>query len=367
MSKLSDPHPARFPLMLLALLILLTTGCVKNEFTVEFSAPKDVWANFEVFYYASDKRTGVWLEAAAPLQDGRFELKGITRNPTLVYITSRASGPVEVVLYVERGDKMVLSGTTSSILEWKLDKGNKISNHISDWRLANVNTLRGGNADSINAAVRREVKANPDLKSSVIILATYYDRARNPGEFATLWNSLDADARTPALTDLLGLPDLASDNAYIPLSEDNIRRAGINTRLRSMVIHTPGGRRVQVRTGDYPASIFYFNRAGTTEHHTNLDTLRSLLRSWPDSTSRLIADISLEADSLSWIYPLRSDSLHKVVHGWMPLGETDTRLRRLGVARAPWWIVTDSTGHQLYAGPSAPKASETFRKAMRGE
>ncbi len=345
--------------------MLLTAGCVKNEFSLEFRAPKDLWANFQVFHYASDKRTGMWLESSAPLHDGHFEMKGATRNPTLVYITSRAGQPVEVVLYAERGDEFVLSGTSPSVLEWKLNKGNKVSRRISDWRLENVSTLRKALGDSINSAVAREVKAHPDMKSSAIILAVYYDRSLDPEGFTSLWNSLDTDARPRELTDLLGLADLTSDNAFLS-SGKGVRRTGAGVKLRSLVLHTPGGRRVGVATKDYPASAFYFSRVGTAEHQTSLDTLRSLLRQWPDSTSRMIADISLETDSLSWLYPLRNDSLKGVVHAWMPLGEADTRLRTLGVARTPWWIITDRSGRQLYAGPSPAQASITFRKAMKG-
>ncbi len=365
MSDRNGRRTGKVTLMLLAALMLLTAGCAKNEFTLEFQSSEEAWANFEVFYYASDKRTGMWIEASAPVHDGHFELKGITRNPTLVYITSRAGQPVEVVLYVERGDRIVLSGTGASILDWRVEKGNKVSKQLSQWRLDHLSTLRGGNADSINAAVSREVKANPDLKSSAIILATYYNRSRDPGQFATLWNSLAGEARSPALAELTGLPDLSSDNAYTAISAHDVRRAGSNAALRSIVLHTPGGKRVKAATGAYPASLFYFGRVGTPEHEACLDTIRALLRQWPDSASRLIADISLEADSLSWLYPLRRDSLKTVVHGWMPLGEADSRLRKLGVARTPWWIVTDSAGRQLYGGPDPEKASATFRKSMR--
>lgn len=349
--------------ILLALMAGVLASCVKNEFTVEFAFQKEVWGNYYVYYYASDKRTGMWLETTAPLHDGKYTLKGVTRMPTLVYVCRRQGGLPDAVFYAERGDRFVVSGKSADPADWKLDKGNKISEQLMEWHAENGKTLSAENPDSINAAVKRLVLADPESKVATIALMTYYDRRLDPRGFSYLWNALAPDARPDELTDLVGATDLAGTAVYRADASGRLHMDAAR-ELKSIAFPVPGGIRRNFRTTDKDASIFFFGRNGLQERSISVDTLRRLSKAFPDSASRLIAYISLEGDSLSWIYPMQSDSLRNVANGWMPLAETDPRVRALGIVRIPWWIVTDSKGRITYSGDRPDKAAAGFRKLM---
>ncbi len=349
---------------LLAVAAMLVLGsCVKNEFTLDFAFSSDVWGNYTVTYYASNSKTGMWMESTVPLHEGKYTLHGITRYPTVIYI-SRGRGD-DVVLYAEHGDRLVLGGSNSDPLEWTLEKGNKTSQRLCDWRLANVGTLRIGIPDSINAAVRREVLANPDEPASAIILMTYYDRRFDDRGFAYLWNALRKGADRDGIAKLCGCVDLVGNGVYTSLSDGNLRRSGSGALLRSVVVPVAGGRRQQLATTGKGASIFYFGRTGLWGRDKDIDTLRSLSRQWSDSASRLIVSVSMDADSTTWLSTIRGDSLRRAVNAWMPLGQADERLRLLGIGGAGWWHVTDSTGRATYSGRDAAAASGAFRSLMR--
>ena len=84
--------------------LLILSGCVKNEFSIEFNLPADVTTNYKISYYASDKRGGMMIETVAPVVNGKFLLKGKTVNPSLVFLTG--SGKQSLAFYVERGENI---------------------------------------------------------------------------------------------------------------------------------------------------------------------------------------------------------------------------------------------------------------------
>lgn len=350
---------------LLALAAMLATGsCVKNEFELDFAFSPDVWGNYVVTYYASNSKTGMWMESTVPLHDGKYKLHGVTRYPTVVYVSRGREAAV--VLYAEHGDHLVLGGSSPDPLEWTLEKGNKISRRLCDWRVANAKTLRAAVADSVNAAVKREVLAAPDSPASSIILLTYYDRRADERGFAYLWNALRSGAKRNEMARLCGSTDLVGDAIYTPVGDGDLRRSGSGALLRSIVVPVAGGRRQLLATSGHGASILYFGRNGMAGRERDIDTLRSLARQWGDSASRLIVSVSLDPDSTAWLNSMRSDSLSKAVHAWMPLGQADERLRLLGVGGAGWWLVTDSLGRPSYSGREAVAASKAMRALMRG-
>lgn len=349
--------------MLAVMAMLVLGSCVKNEFTLDFAFSPDVYGNYTVTYYASNSKTGMWMEQTVPLHEGKYTLHGITRYPTIIYV-SRGKAP-EVVLYAEHGDRLVLGGVSSDPLSWTMTKGNKMSQRLCDWRLANEKTLRKAIPDSINAAVKREVLANPDEAASAIILMTYYDRRTDDRGFAYLWNALRSGAKREEMAKLCGCVDLVGDGVYTHLQEGNLRRSGSGALLRSVVVPVAGGKRELLTTSGKGASLFYFGRIGLVGRDKDIETLRSLSRQWTDSASRLIVSVSLDADSTTWLSNIRGDSLRCAVNAWMPLGQADERLRLLGIGGAGWWHVTDSTGRATYSGRDAKAATKAFCTLMR--
>ncbi len=82
----------------------------KNEFRLEFDIDDKLNANYKISYYASDKRGGIMIESVAPIANGKASVKGITRNPALVYVFNNSSEPAAVI-YVERGETVMITGS----------------------------------------------------------------------------------------------------------------------------------------------------------------------------------------------------------------------------------------------------------------
>lgn len=336
----------------LFMLLLLLSGCLKNEFTVSFELPASVNETYTLLYYASDPVKGWYMETVAMTHNGKAEVKGFTRNPTLVYVLDGSRTPA-IAFYVERGDKILIKGDSPSPSSWNIS-GNKITEQWSRWRTDNRNILSQRDSERINDAVAKFVETNPDNPLSTLLLMNYFDRRLDKPRFEKLWKKLEDDALEEKWIELTASNDLID---YSPLSPGNI------DILR---LHTSGNGIDTLVFGNKPVFL-YFYRNPTPTRSEDLDVLKELAKLYSDSASRVIADISFEPDSMRWESSLPADSLKGVVRAWVPRAEADSAMMRLGVERTPWVMVYDSKGRLKFRGSDARKAADAFRAAMPPE
>ena len=87
----------------------------------------------------------------------------------------------------------------------------------------------------------------------------------------------------------------------------------------------------------------------------------------PDS-SRIIADICLDADSLAWRSAIRKDSIDESTKRlWAPGGLTDAAIMKLKVRSLPYYIVFDKDGVQRYSGDDLSQAIKDYKNLVKGE
>lgn len=342
----------RLIISLSLLLAVLLGSCTKNEFNVSFKLSPSISGNYRLLYYASDKRVGFMMEVIAPVEKGVGEAKCIERNPTVVYLIPTGSSEPAIAFYAERGDKIEITGNDSDPLTWSVG-GNDINEEWSAWRVANVSTLRGGDAGKINAAVGRYVKEHPKSKAAAMILLTSYNRRVDEAGFAKLWNSLDEKARSEKLVRIVGRADL-------PIA-GNVASA---EKVGKLKLHAKGDSLVELNPARYSALMLYFRRNDDASY-SDIDTLRSLLKSASGEPTGGVAIFSFETDSTSWLMRTRSDSLPDALNAWMPQGEMSEVAMGLNVPRTPFVIVCDSKGRQLYRGDNIGLAAAAWRKAFR--
>lgn len=315
-------------LLLMGLVCLLITGCKKNEFRIEFSLSADVSESYPLIYYASNAVKGVNLEQVAVVTKGQGNLKGITRNPTLVYIFRGGSVPAAVI-YAERGDLIKVSGKSSSPVEWSIE-GNAVTEGLSEWRLANREAILSRDTLKINKGVGDYVAKNPENPVSTLLLLIYYNREKDPAGFLRLRNSLKGVAAEGRWSELVSTNDLLT---------------GMVTEGRKaeeMIFHTSTGfDTVNPKRGDM---LLYFNRGGNESRKKDIDELKKRIRERKDSLHPLIVTVSFESDSLTWRQQVRRDSLNGVIMAWMPLGFSDSIAEALNVTRLPAWLEIDSLG-----------------------
>lgn len=336
-------------------IVSLLCGCVKNEFRIEFRLDPSVTDNYRLVYYASDKRTGFMMESVAPVEKGGYDFRGITRNPTLVYVFPSGASMPAMVFYAERGDKIKITGKTNNPALWTAG-GNKINEELSRWRSENVQALTGGDPAKVNAAVARYVKDNKDSETAALLLLTTFDRRADEKLFASLWNSLSEEARTDKIVALAGRGDR--------MGPGKIQQYSKVGKLR---LHAIGDSLVELNPARFNATLLYFRRNDDASAAADLDTLESLSK--PGNTQRRgkISVISFETDSLAWLARLRASDtiMPEVLNAWMPFGESSETATNLGVARTPFFIVVDKSGRQVYRGDDNARAAAEFRRLTK--
>ncbi len=338
---------------LIVFLAFIAVGCVKNEFTLDIKLDSSVSGNYRLQYYASDKRTGFWMEAIAPVEKGVAKTLCITRNPTIVFIFSPGSSKASASFYVERGDKIKITGSSPDPLLWQVG-GNKINEDLTSFRLKEKNALSSGDSKRINAAIAAYAKKNPNSEATGILLLTMFDRRADEDGFVKIWNGLGEKARSENIVRLVGRAD-----------QLNATKEGSDWQTGSIKLHAMGDSLVEVDPRKADATLLYFRRSEGENPRETTDSLRSLTKADGFDKYGRIAAISFESDSSAWLIRARNDSLEKVTHAWMPAAENSPVAQSFGVRRTPFYVVADRKGKILYRGDKLEEAVNKFRTILK--
>ncbi len=329
-----------------ALMLLTLASCVKNEFRVEFRLPAGVNESYTMLYYVSDSEKGWLYDQVAVVQQGKCQMKGVTRNPTLIYVFQGAQEP-GVVIYAERGDKIEITGDSSSPAAWTVS-GNDINATLSTWRAENRTALSARDNKRVNDAVAKYVRANPDDPVSTILLEVYYDRSIDTAGFESLSKTLKGKAADVFWTELMSRSDLIG--GFEPLKQT----------ASPLILRTAGNGADTIGFSEQPA-LLYFSYNNYDARKDDVSKMKQLLKERTDSGKPQIVSVSLENDSSSWRYQARMDSLKGAVVAWMPLSFADPAAVSLGIEKAPCFIVIGKKGKILYRGTSMDDAARKLR------
>lgn len=336
-------------LPLLCLLALLS-GCVKNEFHLEFSLPPAVSESYPMLYYASDPEKGWLVDQVAVVTGGKGDMKCITRNPTLVYVFQGGMDP-GLVIYAERGDRIRIMGDNPSPGTWRVE-GNKVNESLTEWRMENREALSQRDSKSINAAVVRFVRNNPSDPVSTLLLLIYYDRGSDSKGFDSTYKLLKGNALDPEWTDLVSRNDLVG--GYAPGA----------FKTGPLVFRTAGSGCDTIRFDSVPALLLFANN-NYGSRRADILSLKRFLKERADSAHALVVDVNMEPDSSAWRYQLRNDSLDGAVRAWVPLAFSDTASKALGIRGIPTFVVVRKGGDVLYRGASADSAVAMMRSLLK--
>lgn len=327
--------------------LVILTACGKNEFEMEFHLSQEVTENYNVIYYATDVKGGKTVQAVASVREGICLLKGVTKRPTLVYITPRRSF-LPLVVMADRGEKVEISGGGNDPLKWEV-KGNEINEEFSQWREENMSVLSSQNADSVNMAVKNYVETHSAQPLSALLMLLYYDRRLDEREYTTLMASLKGKAREPRWNDLVARSDRLNPSLSYPASLNNMVMRSSNRKGDTLKI-------------DYenPVMIAFWQNGGTDKKEM-VDSLKALEKEFPDSVL-LLADICLDVDSVAWKSSIKRDSLEVTKRFWAPMGMNDATVLKFKVPSLPFFIVFDKEGKQYYRGGVLSEAMEQFRQ-----
>lgn len=346
--------------LLTCFIILILTGCTKNEFKIEFQFPSDFFGNYLVAYYAHDSRGGWWVEQTASIQDGIATVNGATRLPTVVYISDASIDSRSIAIYVERGEEIKIVGENSDMSSWSVT-GDKVSERWSAWR--NKTNASPGDWKALEKSIREYVGNNPSDKLSALLLLTEWNRREDPQGFLNLWNSIDKKVRSTELIEMCGASDILGVN-FTTKADGNLALAK-EPNLKKVVFRSLHNGVDTLRFNKAKASFLYFYSENNSARKMAADTIRALSKAYADSTNRIISDISVDTDSMTWISSMRRDSITGVIRAWQPKGIAEEDMVKLGVRQLPWIIIKDKDGKETYSGDDLKKATAAFRKEMK--
>lgn len=338
--------------LLTAILSVSLGGCVKNEFDIRFNLPGDVSGSYRVVYYARDKRGGVTIETGIGLAQGKGELKGMTRLPVMIFLFEGNAPVPAAVFYAERGDKLTVSGDDKNPYKWSC-KGNKLTEQLSDWRLAHAEVLARRDVVQINKAVAEEVESHPSERLSGLLLGLYYDRREDDTDapYRKLRGMLKGDAADEETAALLARADMSGA----------LENTGAVKLPSEMVLQTASTGRDTVHFAKGRPSLLYFRANMPSDDSEEMKLVKQLCREFKDSAARNIVELYLTCDSLTWTTALRRDTLQGAVRARMPREYAEPYVMALGLGKTPWYIVADGKGKILYSGDSGEKAGGRFR------
>lgn len=337
-------------LLLCLSFLMLLTGCRKKEFSITFEVEQSVNANYRLIYYASDKNGGFTRESAVAINAGKGDFRGPTINPALVYLYT---GPkaYPLMIYAERGEDIKVTGKDPSPARWKVE-GNDINEEWSAWRNENAEAIISADPEKINKAVARYVIANPENPLSALLLLTTYSRMEDETGFRRLWRDLQGEAADPKWAVLAGRADQPSRYIATP------------GRVESVAFRSMQNGVDTLRPDSVKATLLFFWNNSSSDRSTQTDSIKALAKEFSDSSKRMIADICLDADSVTWRSTIRTDSLKKVARLWAPAGLADSRIMLLDVPRTPFFIVLSPDGHQRFRGSDLDSAFSCFRSML---
>lgn len=327
--------------------LFILTACVKSQFVLDFNLAPEITENYNVTYYATDTKGGLTVQAVASVREGKCLLNGITKKPTILYVTERNSN-LPLVIYAERGNKIKISGNSPDPISWTVE-GNKINEELSAWRNEYAGMIKSNDKDSVNLAVEKYVKENSSNPVSTLLLLCYYDRSEDDRGYTSLMYSLKGEAAKVGWLELVGRSDQLSEGYFQAAS------------LHSVALRSNKDGADTVRTDGKNPVFMLFWQTGYDSKKEMIDSLKSLEKEYKDSVS-IIADVCMDIDSIGWRSAIRNDSLKSVKRLWVPLGMTDPQMMKLKIQSLPYFIVFDKEGQQVYRGNKLYSAIKKYRE-----
>lgn len=314
-----------FRVVITLLVSLVSSACSRPKITLDFELPSSLHAAYNIScYVSSSKGGGRWIETAIMLQNGKGRINLPMDQPSVIELKA---GQTSVFIYAERGDKIKISGDSADPFNWKIG-GNEINEEWSSWRKEYAGMLSSHQSGPVNEAVKKYVSKNPSDPLSVLLLLYEYNRRYDNEGFLKLWKSLKGEAAKEKWITISGRSDLYTNRPIEPASAKKKHKIIVKSLLNGTDT---------IVTGKKPVVILFW-RNQDKDRDKMIDSLRSLRRHNPDSSSFIIADICFDPDSLSWVSPLGRDSLEHVIRGWNPIGEADSTMQSLGIERTPVMI-----------------------------
>lgn len=292
---------------------------------------------------------GAYERLSTSAKDGKFELECSVSSPAVAFLSVSGGAPL-VELVVKNGVDIRCEINPADRFALKI-KGDKVNELYSKFLNDNSEAFESRSIPRINEAVKKFVEKNPGSMASTIAVITQFRSADNEIMADSLLGIISAEARPQSL--------LANYNAVLvsQLSAESRESVG------SMTLIGRNDSIVRFNPFRHKLSVLAFAGDGKTERDSILKALRALRKDY--ETKRLgVVEVSTAPDSATWIRVTEKDSAtwHQV---WSPGSFSAPSFRRMAISRVPYFVVVDSTGHQVHRGSSAVAAENFVRSHLK--
>lgn len=280
----------------------------------------------------------------------RLELHGESAELTPVELFT-VDGELLASLVARNGDKIKLTMTLGNLQSLRIT-GQDASSAYTAFLMDHMVPLTLGTPDTINSLIADYVRANPQSVASTMLLVNRFVTDGYELLADSLLGSIDPKAR-PALV-AGGWAKSLGEQVSIGARKD-LKMFTLRMARDTFARFTP--------TLQGFALLAFSDGVKPDSTVKRLQSMRS------DMSKRrlMMMEISLAPDSAMWRSQIERDSMKvdaRWIQAWAPGGVASSQLRRLAVARVPYYIVADSTATVRYRGTSLAEADSLLRSLI---
>lgn len=332
-------HKISYLILTLAALAVASCGN-SSKFTISGEVNGSPNMNLYIRYFGS---SGV-SSGVARVQNGEFEISGYSDSPTLVEISDNERTPLGY-LYLKNGDEADVTLDRSNPMLMKASG----TSAIADWsRLANsfAEDYSAKDPKRLNEKIAAQVASNPSSVSAAILFATAFDASIDPVLADSTLNMFSPEILTLGILDSFVGTGARYASAEFLAPIDSLAYRPLKRIATEWF-----------RTKDQKVSLISMSNLDNTRRALRNDTILPALKKASANKKIKVIDLGLYTDTITWRNIVRSDSA-TWIQGWVPGGIFAKGIDRLAIPSLPYYIVTDSTGAQIYRGPSVEDAAE---------
>lgn len=332
------------------LMLMLLTACGNDgTFRIDGYIENFGTGNLRVVYYVD----GAVQSVNAPAVDGKFAMTGRIDKPVLARIYT-GSGVIAGRLIARPGETIEATFNISEPSEMSVN-GNDESERLAKFLKENSALLNGNDVDAINRAIDKYVRENTSRLSAGVLMADFYrfnGYERQANELIGL-----LDDKVISVVSLNGTAQMLQP---LTVSADSLR-------LESMRLYCRGDS-LQLIDPRKTARTLLMITDASSRRSDSVKAAISVLARDVRRGSLLIADISCDSDTASWLASLKSASApakdstalnhRQFPRLWSPAPFNILSGEAIPAGCQPWFVVADSTGTVHYCGPSVTAARD---------
>ncbi len=322
---------------LIMLLILAACGA-SDKFTISIEMGEDIERQIVVTYATPAGISRQYLE----MKGGKAKFEGEVPSWSVAALTWSDGQPLGQCI-VRDGEHITLRFTPGESVPTV--KGSGPTKLLYSFISENDSTIT---ADKVAAFVGE----HPDDPASLVILNDYLDARDNEALSDSLLELIVPEARPATL-----LLNYGTINAMA------LKESTLQVLYPFSAFVAKGDSLLRILPTASRVSLFAVLSTSKATRAKQVEALR-LLAGEAESLRLVITEISAQPDSVEWRRSIASDSAtwRQV---WAPGATASAALKRMSVPREPFYVVTDSTGSQIYRGSDYSDMLQAVRTARR--